>query len=310
VIRIKANAVVVFVLLAAAGLFAQAVRVTGTSVALAPPPGFSPSARFPGFERADLQASIMVTEVEGPFAELTRGMTQSGLATRGMTLISSSTPQVAGRRGLLLHVSQSAGGTSFLKWMLVVGDAKASVMIVATFPKSAEVELSEAVKASLLTTELGAAAPQDHFEGLAFRVSSTPTLKIAGRMSNMLLLTESGSMAPQGPQGALFVVGSSLGPADLGDLKTFAETRAKQTKQLKGIRISREGPRTIDGTPAHELVAEGTDLATGRAVTLYQLVLPDGDGYVLMQGMVASARAAVLIPEFRRVADTFRRIPR
>src|SRR5215218_3813040 len=86
----------VFLLFHFVSLDAQAVRVAGTSVTLAPPPGFTPSARFPGFERADLQASIMVTEVPGPMTGLTRGMTAAGLATRGMTLISSERPQVDG----------------------------------------------------------------------------------------------------------------------------------------------------------------------------------------------------------------------
>jgi hypothetical protein len=72
----------------------------------------------------------------------------------------------------------------------------------------------------------------------------------------------------------------------------------------------REGPTTIDGVAGYELVAEGKDSATGRSVTMYQVVLPDGVGYVLMQGLVASARAAEMVPEFRRVAQTFSRTVR
>jgi hypothetical protein len=300
-------AIIIICLMSAPLVTAQAVRVPGTSVSLAPPAGFVSSARFPGFERADAQASIMVTEIPGPFAGLTAGMTRSGLASRGMTLLSSTAPVFPGQRALLLHVSQSAGGTDFLKWMLVLGDAKASVMVVGTFAKTAEAELSEAIRAAVMSTRTSAASPPDHFEGLPFRVSGTPALKIAGRMSNMLLLTESGSMKAQGPDGALLAIGSSVAPVDISDLPSFAEARAKQTKQLKGIRVLQQGPTTLDGSAAHELVAEGTDTATGRVVTLYQVIMPDGQGYVLMQGMVASGRAAVMIPEFRRVAASFRR---
>ena len=52
----------VVILLQPMYVVAQPIRVTGTSIVLAPPPGFVASERFPGFERADLQASIMVTE--------------------------------------------------------------------------------------------------------------------------------------------------------------------------------------------------------------------------------------------------------
>jgi hypothetical protein len=288
-----------------------AIRVTGTSVALAPPAGFVPSSRFPGFERADLQSSVMVTEIPGPVADVSRGMTAAGLATRGMTLISSARQAVDGRQTLLLKVSQPAGGMTVHKWMLVSGDARTTVMIVGTFPKEYEPQLGDAMKESLLTARWTvAAAPPDHFEGLSFRVSPTTSLKIAGRMSNMLMLTESGQMGPQGPTAALFVVGTSLAQVDLSDLKAFATMRASQTKQLKGIRVSEQGATTIGHEGAYELVAEGTDIATGRLVTLYQVVLPDPQGYVLMQGMVASTRAATMVPEFRKAAQTFRRTAR
>ena len=92
---------IVVILLHVSPAVAQAVRVTGTSVALAPPADFVPSSRFPGFERADLQSSLMVSEIPGPVADVSRGMTADGLATRGMTLISSTRQLVDGRQALL-----------------------------------------------------------------------------------------------------------------------------------------------------------------------------------------------------------------
>jgi hypothetical protein len=145
---------------------------------------------------------------------------------------------------------------------------------------------------------------------LPFRVSPTAVLKIAGRMSNLLMLTESGEIGPAGPGAAVFIVGGSVAAVDLVDLKGFAARRARQTEQLKGLRIMQEGPTTIDGIAGYELVAEGKDSATGRGVILYQVVLPDGVGYVLMQGLVASARAVSMVPEFRNVAQTFSRTVR
>ena len=296
------------ILLQVSPVSAQAVRVAGTSVALAPPPGFQPSSRFPGFERPDLQSAVMVTEIPGPAADLSRGMTAANLATRGMTLLSSRKNVVDGREVLLLKVSQPAGGTTVHKWMIVTGDAKTSVMIVGTFPREHESAIGDAMRESLLTARWSAAAtPPTHFEGLPFRVSATPTLKVAGRVSNMLMLTESGQMGPQGPDAALFIVGASLAQVDVSDLKAFAKVRASQTKQLQGLRVSAEEATTVGNEAAYEIVAEGTDIATGRIVTLYQVVLPDPQGYVLMQGMVASTRAAAMVPEFRRVAQTFRR---
>jgi len=288
----------------------QAARVPGSSVTLEPPAGFTASSRFAGFERADAQASIMVTEVPGPFASVTGGMNARGLATRGMTLISSTRREVDGRQGLLLQVSQAANGVEYLKWMLAVGDAKQTTMIVATFPRAAEADLSDSLRAAVLSTRWAQTSSPDPFEGLPFRITPSTSLKIAGRMNNLLVLSESGSMQPQGPNAALFIVGSSVSPVRIDDLATYAETRARQTKQMNDIRVSRQASVTIAGTVAHELIAEGTDTSTGRAVTLYQVLLPEGGGYVLMQGLVASPRATAMIPEFRRAAQSFSRVAR
>lgn len=289
---------------------AQAVRVAGTSVTMEPPSGFVAATRYPGFERADVQCSIMVTELPAPFAGLARGMTSANLATRGMTLISTAKPTVDGRQVLLLKVSQQAAGTTVLKWMIVAGDATSSVMIVGTFPTVHEAEVGDAVRTSLLSARWSVSAAPDPFEGLPFRIVGTPALKVAGRMSNLLLLSESGEMTPKDPNAALFAIGTSVAAVDLGDLKAFAHQRARQTKQIASVRVLQEGPTTIDGTAGYEIVAEGKDAANGRGVSLYQVVLPLDDGYVLMQGLVAPARAPVMVPEFRKVAQTFRRTKR
>jgi hypothetical protein len=73
--------------------------------------------------------------------------------------------------------------------------------------------------------------------------------------------------------------------------------------------VSEQRAKTIGNEAAHELVAEGTDIATGRLVTLFQNRAGDSQGYVLMQGM-ASTRATTMVPEFRTAAQTFRKTAR
>jgi hypothetical protein len=301
----------VLILLQVSPVAAQTVRVTGTSVALAPPPGFAPSSRFPGFEHAESQSAIMVTELPGPFAEISRGLTADTLAARGITLISSTKQLVDGRQALLLKASQPADGGTAYRWMIVSGDAKNTVMIVGTYPQDYESKIGNALKDALLTTRWSVGStPPDQFEGLGFRISPTPSLKVAGRISNMLMLTESGKMDVQGPNAAVFIVGTSLGPADLSDLKAFAVTRASQTEGLRGLKVYEQRPITIGGEAAYELLAEAADVGSGRRVTLYQVVIPDPQGYVLMQGLVPAPRAGAVIPEFSKVAYSFFRVSR
>jgi hypothetical protein len=285
---------------------AAAVRVPGTRVTLDPPPGFTPSDRFPGFQRADKAASIIVTELPGPAVEMQRGMTRDVLSTRGMTLIQSQTVTVGGQDALLIHVSQSAAGTEFLKWMLVAGDGKQTVMVVGTFPKAAT-GLSLPIKKAVLSISWGGVVKAPPFEGLRFRVDPTPTLKLAGRVGNALVLSESGTMGPSDSDQAILVIGSSLSEASIGNVEKFARERASSSTQVGPLRNVVGHGITTDGLPGYELVAEANDVKTGRAVRMYQLVLVEGGTYYLAQGFVAASRPPEIMDQYRQVTRSFRR---
>jgi len=293
--------------LASSPAVAGPVRVPGTSTSLQPPNGFSLAEEFPGFKHAELRASIMVTEMPAPAAEVMKGMTREGLATRGMTLISSKAEMIGGREALLLQVAQKAVGAEFLKWMLVTGDQKASVMVVGTFPSGSAGEIGAAIRDSVLSVAWTPRGPSDPFEGLQFRVTPTPKLKVAGRMSDLVMLTESGTMGSLGPTDPLYIVGRSITDSRIGDLPSFSEARARQTAQIRDVQNVSGHALTVGGLAAYELVADAKDVKTGRAMRLYQVVMPEGGGYLIAQGLVGAERGAELLAEFRRVTASLRR---
>jgi hypothetical protein len=287
---------------------ADLVQVPGTKASLQPPPGFLLAAKFPGFERTELQASIMVTEMPAPAPEVMKAMTQEGLASRGMKLISSKTETIGGREALLLNVAQTAVGTEYLKWMLVTGDPKNTLIVVGSFPKGTEGELSEAVRKSVLTASWSpGGGVTNPFDGLLFRVTPTGKLKLAGRVSNLLMLTESGSTGPLGAGEPIYVVGNSYSDTRISDVKVFAEARARKTEQIENLQNLEGRALEIDGLPAYEILADAKDVKTGVPIRLYQVIASEGNGYFIFQGLVAPGREAEMLPEFRRVTETFRR---
>jgi len=293
---------------AAAAPTAQAapVQVLGTGVALDPPPGFVPAQRFSGFEWDAKSASIVVTELEGPAAQMQKGMTREMLAGRGMTLIRSQTVRLRGKTALLVQVSQSAAGTEFLKWMLVAGDAKRTVMIVGTFPKAAT-DLTLPIKQAILSATWGGPVKATPFEGLAFRADATPALKLAGRVGNALVFSESGSMGQGDPSQAILVMGSSVTAFAIPSLEQFARDRATRSTQVGPLRNIVGRALTLDGLPGYEIVAEANDARTGREVRMYQLVLVEQRTYYLAQGFVSADRARLMLPQFRQVTGSFQR---
>jgi hypothetical protein len=289
---------------------AQPVRVPGTKVTLAPPDGFSVARQYPGFERAEDRASIMVTELPVSAAAMARSMTAPALATKGMTLISASDPVIAGKPARLLHVRQQSPAGEVLKWILVAGDPKTTFMIVGTFTGGGPPGIGESIRLSLLTTSWGgAAAAPSPFEGLPFRMTPTATLKLARRVSNMLMFTESGTPGTPGATEALYIAGHSIGQGHIGDLRAFSETRARQTTAARGVTNFSGRTLLLEGLDAYELEADASDARSGRAMRLYQVIIPDQTGYFILQGFIRADRAAEIVPEFKALTARFRLHP-
>lgn len=283
-------------------------QVPGTRVSLDPPPGFSPAGQFPGFRKADVSASIVVTEMPGPVTAITAGLTAEGLATRGMTLLGSEEATISGRPARLLRVSQTAQGVVFEKWMLAFGSAEHTVLVVGTFPRDSADDLREPIKQSLLTTRWNLESTPGTFDGLRFRVEETATLRIAGRVSNNLMLTKGGVKGPLPAGEPLLVVGSSMGGAALTDVAEFARRRLAQIEQITEAQNVTGEAVTVDGLPAYELTADGQDARTGVPLRIYQLVVSEQTGYFLAQGFVGRQQAAEFEPQFRQVARSLRRV--
>lgn len=293
---------------AATEAWAQPQDIAGVRVRLQPPAGFTPAARYPGFEHAGSGASIMVSEIPGPFAELRAGFTAEALASRGMTLRSSEGLGIGGREGVLVAVTQSARGTEFEKWIAMFGDDSATVMVTGTYPAAAAAELSASMRSAVLSAQLRE-GQLDPFEGLGFRVTESPRLRVATRVSNALLLNEAGNLSHPRPGDTGFVVGRSIAEVDLADLEAFSRRRLQQTATLSGITNVSGQPVTIDGIHGFELLADALNTGTSIPMRIYQVVLPEGSHYILIQGLVRADQADELVPEFRAVAQSLRRTP-
>jgi hypothetical protein len=290
--------------------FAQAVRVPGTTVSLTPPVGFSLAQQYPGFEREAEQASIMVTELPGAAAKMIQAMTKQALASKGMVLVAAQDAVIKGRPARLLNVRQQTADVDALKWILIAGDETMTLMIVGTFPATSPRSTGSAIQRSLLTTSWSVATSPNAFEGLPFRIESTSKLKLARRVSNMLTFTESGTMGSPGSTEALYLVGHSIGQGHFGDLRSFSESRAKQTTLTKAVGNFAGRMVQVDGLDAYELEADAIDARTEAPMRLYQVIIPDKTGYFIIQGLSRADRAGELVPEFKAITAGFRRTSR
>ncbi len=282
----------------------NAVVVPGTKVSLEPPTGFSPSSQFPGFMDEDTLASIMVTEIPAPYADISGSMTPGALEQGGMALLESSQTTISGREGLLLHVTQRAGGVQFEKWMALFGDDVQTVMVVGTYPQESAPTLSEPIRLAVLSSEWDLTRNPGLFDGLTFRIEETETLKFARRLSNMLLLTRNGQQGQVAPQDPFAVVGASISEVEIADLAAFSRQRLESTAQLENVSEVEGHQVTVDGMEAYELVANAVEGRSHTPLRVYQLVALHDRNYFLVQGFVGADQGDSFLTEFRQLGES------
>jgi hypothetical protein len=286
------------------------VRVAGTRVSLVPPPNFTPSGRFTGYESEGEGAAIVVVEMPASVAEVAPALADSGaLSKRGMLLLGREDVGAGGFSGLLFHYKQIALGSELLKWMLVIGDEKELVMVTASFPKESEAKLSPLLRRSVLSVRWHRGEGVVAGEGLNYRVSEGGVLKLAQRVGNTLLYTPGGVMPAKSVDDPLFVVGPSTVWGGTRDRKGFSESRVFQINEVTNIGVLETSAITVNGLDGYEILTTGKDRKTGEPVTVYQVMLFDGDGYYLMQGIVGVRNAPSHLDTFRQMARSFRRVP-
>jgi hypothetical protein len=290
---------------------AQAGPVPGTPVSLDPPKGFEPTTNFPGFADRESGASIMVSQFPAPIAEFSKGFTPERLASRRIKELSRETVQVAGRSATLLKLSQIGDGMEVFKWALISGDATSTTLVLGTWLKAdGPVQpLDAPLRKSLLSTTWSARTI-DPFEGLSFRVTPTDRLKVASTVGGALLLTSSGTIAPDKKGDPLLVVAPSIQTAIVGNLREFSEKRAAQIAQVTQLRNLTGKTLTIDGLQAYELVADAVDATNPKQrLKIYQLLMqtPGKDGYFLTQGLMKIEQSTEFLPIVRQVSQSFKR---
>lgn len=285
------------------------VRVEGTKVSLVPPPGFVPSKQFTGYELAATGASIIVLELSGPIAQVTAGFNDPAqLSRKAMQLLGRETVTLNGAPATLFHLAQTANGTEYLKWMLALGDANATVLVAANFPRQLEQQYSRVLRDSILSMRWDQSRKVVVDEGVPFSVEAQGGLKLAQqRLLNTLLYTVDGIVPAQSVEQPLFVAGMSISQQLILNPKEFSERRVFATESVVSIGVVDAQPVMIDGLSGYEIVTQGKDRATGQPVTLYQVTLFDETIYYVMQGLIGGRRATDYLGTFRAMARSFKR---
>lgn len=300
-----------FLMTLSIGAFADRVRIAGTSVSLEPPAGFTKAKQFPGFAKEDIGASVMVTEFPYRYDKVKGSITPEMMKTRKMTLLSKEEDEASKPPRVIMHVEQKAAGLEFLKWWLITGDEKRTIMVVGTYYKDADESVASAIKASVLSAKIENTKPKDVWEGLTFRIGTSSKMKIAGQLAGSLLMNRDGKLpvieppTPPRLQDPSYIAGPIMRGV-ISDIKNFAELRIFQTVMLNNIKITGRKSIRVGQYKGYELLASAKDDKTKTPMRLYQVVIEGKGLYYLVQAEITADKFAQYLPEFRRLTSTFR----
>jgi hypothetical protein len=235
------------------------------------------------------------------------GFTAANLKTRGMTQIGKEKITIDGNPGLLLQLTQSANGTTYRKWIAIFGDANETVTIVATLPQDRQQSLFRSLKNSVISAKWNKTKVVDPFADLKYAVTATPDLKFARRIQNSLLYNKDGVVPATDPNDPILVVSQAISTVVVSDPKEYSQKRLALTQQAKNIEIVSTEPVTIGGLQGYAIVANAVDVATNKPILVYQVMLFEGQTYYIIQGLVDSNAKSKYLPEFKKIATSFRK---
>lgn len=285
----------------------QYVSFPAVGVKLVRPSGFDDAENFHGFQQSTTQASVMVVMIPGPFSEVTSGFNAGQLKKNGMTLHSKDNVEIDGKSGVLLGVTQNAYGTDFAKWILAIGNETQTSMVTATFPQTEGANLSEEMKAVVLSTKIDDTSATTTSADVGFAIAPSPKLKVVRGIGKMLIYTTDGTIPAKSRKDALFIAARSFSTVSVDDTRQFAVKRLFQTAHTKIGAVSYNNEITIDGLDGYEILAEGEDADSGTPLKVYQVLLYDDGSYILIQGLAGANVADDYLPEFKAMAQSLTR---
>jgi hypothetical protein len=299
------------------GLLACLVTVTaavaqpsyppGSRVGLMLPKDMAASKRFSGFENAAKGASINVMEMPAEaYPELAKGFTKEALAHQGITLTAREDLKLNGKPAILIAGEQAAGGAKLRKWVLALSDPSTTAFIVAqSFSEGgySDQEMQAALKSVALRAPL---TMDEQLAALPFKLGTMAGFRpVRTHAGNGVFLTDGPLDVVKAMEQPVLVVSSSFAPVPptAESREQFARAALAANDTVKDLRIERAEPFRLKGQDWHEIVAKGTDAASGQPVVVVQTIRFGQGRSVRMIGITRAERRDRDLPRFRAVIN-------
>ncbi|WP_029351702.1 hypothetical protein [Bosea sp. 117] len=295
-------------LLAAAPAVADPVFPGDGTVGMTPPPGMGESPAVRGFEDREAKASILIVEMPAAaYGQITAGLTNESLAEKGVTIEKRRDVTLSdGSKGLLLAGFQTVGAGAIKKWIFVAGGKQSTGLVTAQMPEEASARYSDAAIEKSLESVVFRAPPSNEelLAKLPFRVTEAEgyrVLKVLG--STALMMTKGPSDVIEGTDQPYFIVILAPGEVRDDERESIAKRAISSVPGVREMKIERGGPLRVGGQPGFELIANGTDLKTGKPMKVAQWLRFGRTSFVRIVGVVPADAFDSHFAELRAMRD-------
>jgi hypothetical protein len=289
---------------------AEPVFPPGSRIGLVPLPGMVPSQGFPGFEAAEKQAVIIITELPAQaYADLDKEMPAEALKAQGITVDNRSAIDIPGGRGFLLVARQEFQGVKVRKWLLVAEFHEITAMLNYQTPEGRPDGYADAdVRAALASVAVRPAVPvAEQLAILPYAIKDLAGFRLVRvAPTGAALLTDGPKDAIEPIEQPLVMITLTPGAPDQAtdrERDSFARRALAATPGIKDMRIKGAEPMRIGGQPGHQMLVDAKDESTGAELSLVQWLRFGGGAHFRL---VAVARRDVwdkLFPRLRAVRD-------
>jgi hypothetical protein len=286
------------------GRAADPVFPPASRLGLAPPPGFSVSPNFAGFQHNDKQATILMAELPGyAYESIQKDVEgelkkdQPGAATRADVTFKDG-------RGFILFAKPTSPQGIVLKWTMVANVSNATAIVTVLIPEAVqEVASDEAVRASLASLAVRTVPVEEQLAALPFALNQLAGFRLVRvQPGAAAMLTDGpsdGIEASEQPLLLISIMQASTHPQP-AERDGFARRLLGEIPGLKEVRVTRSEPMRVAGQQGHEVLVEAKDAKTDKEVHAVQW-LRFGSGTLLR--VIGVARKDGWPDTFRRFRE-------
>ncbi|MDX2289371.1 MAG: hypothetical protein NW217_11195 [Hyphomicrobiaceae bacterium] len=295
-------------ILSAAPASAALQQAPNSRVVLDLPADYKPAPLFSGFQNEQQGTSIVVLEAPAQaYEEIARGFNAEALATRGITATASG--QLARPdRHVYMRARQSSSTGDYAKFFVLFATSDQTVMVTVNVPDDAlrmgtvKVADIEAVLSSARTVATTAVRE-------LYRLGYLGPFKEAGTLvGTSKVYTLDGNLqsdAGQVPR-ATFLVAPSLDKRPILEPERTATRLLSTLSGYEALQLGSPTRLTVDGLEGIRIEGTARLAGTGHPVHLMQVLLVGrGGGYFRLLGFAPPQSAGDLMPELRKIAESF-----